>query len=140
MIKPSREEYAIIRECAKAACRKEGATLFKMEAGQRMSVAEDRTGMEEPSINILQIDKTADWEESDLYTTVYWEDVRKTGIPSDDGRAVVDFYCYARDEGLITNMQAHFDNGKLVWTGIEGPWGFTHWGTLMDYGEKENSE
>lgn len=133
MIKPTREELATIRKSAEVACRKEGMTLGVIRVGERFSLAEG-TKMEDHSINILQVDPTTDWEESDLFDTHEWKRLR-SGIPSDDGRAVVDFYCYNRGmEELITNMQAHFDGGKLVWTGIEGPWGFTHWGTLMEYG------
>lgn len=127
MIKPTKEELAIIRQAAKVACQKEGYSLKRIEIGMRYG-----SEIEDASINILMIDETKDWEESDLFTTVEWKDFKK-GIPTDDGRAVVDFYLYD-SIGLCTNMQAHFNASKLVWVGIEGPWGFTHWGTEMEYG------
>lgn len=124
MIKPTREEIAIVRAACRQAARP--ARVHRVEPGIRCPFAD---GIDHaPSMNILQIDPTPDWEESDLYTMAEWSDFRK-GVPSDDGRAVVDFYVYSRDE-LETNVQAVFDGGRLVWAGILGRFGYTAWGRL----------
>lgn len=124
MIKPSTVDLATIRECAKRACRMQGDTLHKIEVGERYSTNEGAPDVR--SINILQVDATPHWEESDLFDLVDWADFKR-GIPSDDGRAMVDFYCYSRD-GLSTNIQARFERGRLVWTGIDSDIApFTHW-------------
>lgn len=125
MIKPNREEIRIIRETAKDGCRREGQRLVRVEAGKRCAL----TLEVDPSINILLVDHTPEWEDSDLFDFVDWSEFKK-GIPeAPGGRAMVDFYCYDR-EGLCTNVQARFDGGRLVWTGIDaaGRWGYTFHG------------
>ena len=136
MIKPTAEELSIIRVCARVACRQQGDALHRIDVGKRFSLEKGGDTLE-PSINILQVDKTRHWEESDLFDFMSWADLRK-GIPDDgDGRAIIDLYCYARDT-LSTNVQAVFDGGRLVWTGIDGEelgsnFGFTHWGTMPEF-------
>ncbi len=124
MVKITKEAARIIRETCEAACRKEGQVLRRIEAGKRCAL----TLKVDPSINIRIVDKTKDWEDSDLFDFVSWAEFKK-GVPDEgDGNALVDFYCYDR-EGLCTNAQAMWVSGILVWTGIDGRFGFTHYGS-----------
>lgn len=127
-IKATSAELAIIQACGRAATAQTGHGLRRMEIGVRYAFSPAEF---EPSMNIFQIDKTRHWEASDLYTTEPWKAIRK-GIPAgEDGRAILDFYCYSA-EGLETNCQAVFEAGRLVWCGTlgGGEFGFTHWGAL----------
>lgn len=134
MIKPNSEEIRIIRETAKDGCRREGQRLVRVEAGIRCAL----TLEVDPSINIFLVDHTQDWEDSDLFDFMDWATFKK-GIPAAEGnRAMVDFYCYDK-EGLCTNIQARFEGGRLVWTGIHGDsrWGgFTYWGDAQFDGSR----
>lgn len=122
LIVPTAEEASIVRkaatEWAKAA---NEPGPYRVEVGERY--ADDVWA---GSINVLQVDKTRDWEESDLRDVHPWSDFLK-GVPTDDGRAIVDFYVYGRD-GLACNIQAKFYKGRLVWCGECGSWGFTAFG------------
>ena len=85
-----------------------------IEAGERVSLVTGNT-----SFNVLLIDQTPDWDESDLHDTHGWTDTLTRGIPlTEDGRAVTDYYVYEKvwnDHGdLLTNVQTHVAmlNGK----------------------------
>jgi hypothetical protein len=127
LIKPNRAELAIIRACATAATRKQGRRLHRIEIGRRFPLDTANHPAADASTNVLLVDSTEHWEESDLFDLASWDDFRK-GVPAaEGGRAVVDFYCYSR-EGLETNIQARFSGGRLIWTGIDcdiEP--FTYW-------------
>ncbi len=120
-IRPTADEFAAIRTAAKQVTTR---TVHHVELGKRYGFKVDHA----PSINLLQVDVTKDWEESDLDDFVSWADFRAAGIPSDDGRATVDFYVYS-SEGLEGNCQAVFIGGRLVFVGVLGAgFGVTYWG------------
>lgn len=123
IIKPTREELAIIRQTCEKACQKEGQKLKRIEVGKRCSLSKDVAA----SVNILLVDETKDWEDSDLFDFVDWNNFKKGFDATENGSAVVDFYCYDK-EGLCTNAQAVFRDYRLVWAGILGRSGFTFFG------------
>lgn len=107
MIRPTPAELATIRKIAQQIARR---SFIKIEVGERFALDDCRRA----SINILEIDDTDRWEKSDLNETRDWSVLRK-GIPSQDGRAVVDFYVYERPSlELSCNIAAEFEGGRLV--------------------------
>jgi hypothetical protein len=94
-------------------------TRLHMRIGERYSLTR---GINANSTNVMLIDDTIDWEDSDLFQTCPWSDL-KNGIElTKEGRAQVDFYVYERtydDYGdLLTNVQAHValrDGKPVLW-------------------------
>lgn len=110
--KPSAEECKKIRDYAK----REVRGLTRMEGGSRDNTRDHSV---ETSLNIARVAKTADWEDTDLNDFVDWATFRKGVELTDDGRAIIDFYCYSRD-GLETNISVYYKDGaifKLARTG-----------------------
>lgn len=111
--KPTPAEKRTIREYAAHAARTSIHNIT-LEAGERTKLAD--AGYD-TSINVLLVDPTEDWEESDLYTHVVWSTVIREGVPlTEDGRAVTDWYVYAvRDFGsypkgeLLINVQTYVE-------------------------------
>lgn len=104
--KPTQVECNLIRAAAKVECY---GKAVKLEPGRRYSQVD---GSLSESMNVLLVDNSADWAESDLASTVDWQEFRKGVELTVDGRAAVDFYCYDR-EGLVSNIVVYFDNGVI---------------------------
>lgn len=94
-------------------------TRLHMRIGERYSLTR---GITANSTNVMLVDDTTDLEDSDLFQTCPWSDL-KYGIElTKEGRAQVDFYVYERgydDYGdLLTNVQAHValrDGKPVLW-------------------------
>jgi hypothetical protein len=115
--KISAADRKVIRSyAAKAARRRPGQIII--EVGERFCLDE---GPWVCSFNILMIDKTEDWDDSDLNQTWRFSEVKEIEL-TPDGKALVDFYIYERefdDHGdLNTNVQAHvklIDGKPRIW-------------------------
>lgn len=104
--KPTAEECKRIRDFTKQEVR----GLTRMEGGTRINLQD---GEIEQSLNIALVAKTEDWQDTDLNDFVSWAGFR-TGVElTEDGRAVIDFYCYSR-EGLETNIAVYYKDGAIV--------------------------
>lgn len=98
-------------EVEKIARRYSRSRRFKIEIGERHNVEQDRG----TSINILAVTDDPDWDDTDLYTTRDWAEIRKAIPVTEDGRAILDFYIYEFDGGdLVCNAQAEIDAGGLL--------------------------
>lgn len=115
----SRSDKATLVAVASAEARKQGAAgRITLEAGKRYSTLFEALP---PSVNVLLVDGTPDWEDSDLADHVPLAVLAKEGIPATaNGRAVVDFYVYGRD-GLATNCHGAWDRAGLVAVFTAGP-------------------
>ena len=110
--KPTAEECKRIRDYTKQEVR----GLTRMEAGTRINLQD---GEIEQSLNIALVAKTEDWQDTDLNDFISWAGFR-AGVPlSEDGRAILDFYCYSR-EGLETNIAVYYKDGAIVKLGRTG--------------------
>lgn len=111
VIKPTADELRIIRAYAEKTAR---LTRVKLEPGIRININNSDI---ERSINILLVteDDPTNWSDTDLWSTANWNDFKK-GFPSKNGAAIVDFYVYSLGYSgqLECNVQAHFENGRLV--------------------------
>jgi len=105
----SRPDLARVRDIAKAQSARWGnGRRVTIEPGIRYNLE-----TEAESINARIIDKTRDWEDSDLMAHGTWQDV-KDPLPLDDnGTGETDLYVYARD-GLACNIQIEYDRAGLV--------------------------
>lgn len=103
--KPTQDQCNIIKAAAYAECGKR----VSLEPGRRYSTIDADIPA---SINGLLVDKSEDWEDSDLQDHDSWGSFRKGLELTPDGKAAVDFYCYDRD-GLVSNLIAYYDNGAL---------------------------
>lgn len=114
-LKPA--EIAVIRDNAKQRVAIEGATLARMEIGTRVNI-EIALG---DSINVLLVsrDPNGDWNDTDLSDFRPWAEVRKPIPLTPSGRAVIDFYCFSRDD-LICNVQAEIDATGLLAVHADG--------------------
>lgn len=109
----------IKKECKKIAKRWSGSSKFRIEIGERYN--SDGYFPNETSINIWAIsnDYTGDWDDTDLNTTLDFDELKKPLVMTEDGRAIVDFYIYEWDNSfkewgdLVTNAQAEFDMDGL---------------------------
>ena len=111
------EKKAISGFAARSEKRK--PTRLHIRIGERYSL---KDGAANAATNVLLIDSTPDWEESDLSQTWPWSDLNHGVDLTGDGRAQVDFYVYERgfdDYGdLLTNVQAHValrDGKPVLW-------------------------
>lgn len=126
IIKPTRQELKIIRDAGIMAARREGGKgTIKLEAGQRHAL---KAPFDRCSVNILLVDDSPDWDNSDLYTTVDWEDLKKGFEAAPGGKAELDFYCYDCNYELCDNIQAVWINKKLFWVGRYGSDGVDYFG------------
>ena len=116
--KPTAADKKTIREFA-ARSEKRKPLQLHIEIGERYSLTRE-SGYADT--NVLLVDNTPDWEESDLSQTWPWAEL-KWGIRlTKEGRAVVDFYVYEKEFGdhgdLMTNVQAHValkDGKPVLW-------------------------
>ncbi|MEP2533514.1 hypothetical protein [Shimia sp.] len=104
----SSAESKLIRQFARdIAARWTGRRDVKLEPGIRTS----ETG---ESVNVNLIDRTPDWEDSDLADHIAWSDLRRDGLPLDAaGTGETDIYIYTA-AGLAANMQIEYDRAGLV--------------------------
>lgn len=110
--KPTAEECKRIRDYTKQEVR----GLSRMELGTRLNTQDHS---ETVSGNIAIVAKTENWQDTDLADLIPWADFRKGVELTEDGRAILDFYCYSR-EGLETNISVYYKDGaifKLARTG-----------------------
>lgn len=109
--KPSAEELKTIRQYAES---RTGRKVC-LQPGMRI-----RLGTDQYSFNVLEVDNTEDWTESDLFSPYSMAEFNKEGTTLVDGRAIIDFYVYARGiyPDLLTNVIATWKDGKLI--SIEG--------------------
>lgn len=104
--KPTSLQCDSIRDFAK----REVQGLFRMEAGTRINLHNSDI---EQSLNIALVAQTDNWADTDLHDFVSWAGFR-AGVPlTEDGRAIIDFYCYSR-EGLETNISVYYKGGVIV--------------------------
>jgi hypothetical protein len=125
--KPTAKEKDRIRDFA-ARSEKRAPSSLHIEIGERYNTTTG--GPYKSSTNVMLVDSTPDWEESDLHDTHPWGDLKHGIELTLDGRAQVDFYVYEKlfnDHGdLLTNVQAHvaIKNGttpvlwKVTGTGV----------------------
>jgi hypothetical protein len=110
--KPTADECKRIRDFTK----REVRGLTRMEGGTRINLQD---GTIEQSLNIALVAKTEDWQDTDLNDFISWAGFR-AGVPlTEDGRAVIDFYCYSRD-GLETNIAVYYKDGAILKMGRTG--------------------
>jgi hypothetical protein len=110
--KPTADECKRIRDFTK----REVRGLTRMEGGTRINLQD---GTIEQSLNIALVAKTEDWQDTDLNDFISWAGFR-AGVPlTEDGRAVIDFYCYSR-EGLETNIAVYYKDGAILKMGRTG--------------------
>lgn len=110
--KPTADECKRIRDFTK----REVRGLTRMEGGTRINLQD---GTIEQSLNIALVAKTEDWQDTDLNDFISWAGFR-AGVPlTEDGRAVIDFYCYSRD-GLETNIAVYYKDGAIFKMGRTG--------------------
>lgn len=110
--KPTADECKRIRDFTKQEVR----GLTRMEGGTRINLQD---GEIEQSLNIALVAKTEDWQDTDLNDFISWAGFR-AGVPlTEDGRAVIDFYCYSR-EGLETNIAVYYKDDAIVKMGRTG--------------------
>lgn len=110
--KPTADECKRIRDFTK----REVRGLTRMEGGTRINLQD---GAIEQSLNIALVAKTEDWQDTDLNDFISWAGFR-AGVPlTEDGRAVIDFYCYSRD-GLETNIAVYYKDGAILKMGRTG--------------------
>ena len=106
---PTDTECRLIRDYAK---RTAHGRVRRIELGHWFNCV----GHDNPnSVNLLIAGTAdADWNDTDLNETVSWETFQR-GFPlTDRGDAVLDFYVYDADDDLDTNVQAHWEGGRLV--------------------------
>jgi hypothetical protein len=120
-VKLNRADLKTIRETARRLARAEGCRTryVHIEIGERYNL--ERGHLESSSINILKVDSTPCWDDSDLFETRPFSWITDKPVELADGRAVLDFYIYERyganDHGdLVCNMQADLDALGLVRT------------------------
>jgi hypothetical protein len=103
--KPSAAERRAIRVYA-AKSENLAPKQIILDVGQRYSLKDGTQ-----SFNVLLVDSTPDWEESDLHDLCSFTSLNKVRLNA-DGCAVVDFYVYRnnRDSELLTNVQAHVEH------------------------------
>lgn len=106
MVRPTKAEQNLIRAMAREAARMcgERRPVVAVEPGIR-------TNGDHESMNVLLVDASPDWSESDLFSHGSWADF-VAGVPSPDGRAEVDFYVSTID-GLACNVTAEYRDGAL---------------------------
>lgn len=109
-IRATSEEIAAIR-----AYGTKHANRYRTGGRLRFEIAErcHDDGQGDPHMNIALVDTTPDWEESDLFDLRPWAEIRKPIAAATGGRAAFDFYIYD-DGGLVCNVQAFFEGGRLV--------------------------
>jgi len=89
-----------------------GTKINRLEAGIRYNM-EDDTKPE--SVNIMIVSDTGDWDDTDLADHASLAELQKNGFELDkNGHAELDFYVYASDGELVTNMSASFDAGGII--------------------------
>lgn len=110
--KPTADECKRIRDFTK----REVRGLTRMEGGTRINL---QNGEIEQSLNIALVTQDEQWTDTDLNDFISWAGFR-AGVPlTEDGRAVIDFYCYSR-EGLETNIAVYYKDGAIVKMGRTG--------------------
>lgn len=120
--KPTPAEKKAIKAFA-ARAEKRKPTQLHFMIGERYSLTR---GITANNTNVMLIDNTPDWEDSDLNQTWPWSNLAAGIELTPEGRAQVDFYVYERgydDYGdLLTNVQAHvaLRGGKPVLWKITG--------------------
>lgn len=116
---PTPAECKVIRDYAKKAAKLKVAII---EAGERTNTQD---GSVPRGINELLVSKTGEGDDTDLFQHVDWESFIQFGFPmAHGGNAEVDFYVYSTGEDgeLETNVQGHWNGGKLVrMSQTEGP-------------------
>lgn len=105
MWKPTADECKKIRDYTKQEVR----ALSRMELGTRINTQDTS---ETVSSNIAIVAKTENWQDTDLADLISWADFRKGVELTEDGRAILDFYCYSR-EGLETNISVYYKDGAI---------------------------
>lgn len=121
--KPTKQEKQLIKDCAVAEC---GYKTIRLEVGERYNLDDGFAAKE--SINIALVGRESDWSDTDLLSPLPWGTFCK-GVPlTEDGRAVVDFYCYRTvdgDQQLVSNVWVTYENGVIK--SVEGVGkGFIH--------------
>lgn len=120
--KPTAAEKKALKAFAARAEKRKPAQLH-IEIGERYSLTR---GTACNSTNVMLVDDTIDWEDSDLSQTWPWAELDRGIDLTSEGRAQVDMYVYERgfwDHGdLLTNVQAHvaLRGGKPVLWKITG--------------------
>lgn len=110
--KPTKEDCAIIRNCAK---RSAGCARVELRLGKRYNTDK---GDHDIQSNIALLSDDPHWEDTDLWDHTEWKYFKRGVTMTDDGRGIFDFYVYgpvgAHDCELQTNVVAYYEGNKLV--------------------------
>lgn len=97
--RPTSDQVRVIKEYTAKHLRISPSAL-RLDAGVRINLSTQETSM-----NVLLVDVTEDWEESDLFDLVPFN--TRTKITTYRHILIVDIYCYhIRTGELLTNTQA----------------------------------
>lgn len=119
LIRPSRTEIRIIRECAQKAAKTHVVTL---EMGIRSNVS-DQSKPRSANVLLVTNNPTDPTFDTDLADHAKWADFTRGVEAAEGGQGNFDFYVYERGpyRDLITNVHAVYDGGRLVRVYEDGP-------------------